>query len=172
MKYLLCLGIVDFLWNRYRTKKRLMMSKQEVKDEKKATEGDETMRRRIIAIGLQRARDRMFLAVPKADVIVTNPTHIAVALAYTAEAGSAPRVVAKGKGHIAERIKDLGRKHGVPIIERKPLARALFQTVEVGQEIPYELFKTVAEVLAYVYRLKGKFPGRNRKQIQPQQPQR
>ncbi|MFN8388890.1 MAG: EscU/YscU/HrcU family type III secretion system export apparatus switch protein [Bdellovibrionota bacterium] len=167
MKYLFFLGIIDYAWNRHRVNKKLMMSKQEAKDEKKANEGDETMRRRIIQIGLQRARDRMFQSIPQADVIVTNPTHIAVALAYSAEAGTAPRVIAKGKGFVAERIREIGKKHGIPIVERKPLARALFASVEVGQEIPYELFKAVAELLAYVYRLKGRNPLRKRASTRP-----
>jgi len=162
MKWLLLLAIVDLCWQKWRTKKRLMMSKQEHKDERKATDGDEGSRKRIQAIGLQRARDRMLKNVAKADVVVTNPTHIAVALSYSAEPGSAPKVIAKGKDHLAERIKDIARKHGVPVIERKPLARALFATVEVDKEIPYELFKAVAEILAYVYRLKGKTPLKKR----------
>jgi flagellar biosynthetic protein FlhB len=156
MKWLLVLAIADLIWQKWRTKKKLMMSKQEHKDERKATDGDEGSRKRILAIGLQRARDRMLKNVAKADVVVTNPTHIAVALSYSAVPGSAPRVVAKGKDHLAERIKDIARKHGIPVVERKPLARALFATVEVDKEIPYELFKAVAEILAYVYRLKGK----------------
>ena len=162
MKWLLVLGIADLIWQKWRTKKRLMMSKQEHKDERKATDGDEGSRKRIISIGLQRARDRMLKNVAKADVVVTNPTHIAVALSYSAEPGTAPKVIAKGKDHLAERIKTIARKHGIPVVERKPLARALFATVEVDKEIPYELFKAVAEILAYVYRLKGKTPLKKR----------
>ncbi len=160
MAWLLLLAILDLAWQKWRMKERLKMTKQEVRDERKATEGDETTRRRILAIGLQRARNRMMKAVPTADVVVTNPTHIAVALVYTGQAGEAPKVVAKGRGFVAQRIKDLAQAHGVPVIERKPLAQALFKMVEVGQEIPYELFKAVAEILAYVYRLKGKMPRR------------
>ncbi len=155
---LFILAVIDYMWTKYRTHKGLMMSKQEIKEEQKSVEGDETVRRKIISLGLQRARERMMQSIPKADVIITNPTHIAVALSYSAENGGAPRVVAKGQGHLAARIREIGAKHGVPIIERKPLARALFKTVEVGSEIPHELFRAVAEILAYVYKLKGKNP--------------
>ncbi len=160
---LFLLALADFFWQRYSVRKKMMMSKVEVKEERKAMEGDETIRKKIIAIGLQRARERMMKNVPKADVVVTNPTHIAVALVYSGEMGSAPQVVAKGQGHIAERIKEVARRHGVPIVERKPLARALFKVVEVGGEIPQDLFRAVAEILAYVYRLKGKNPIKSRK---------
>ncbi len=170
MKYLFIIACIDLAWNKWRTKRKLMMSKQEAKDEKKASDGDEGSRRRIINIGMSRIRERMMKNVPKADVVVTNPTHIAVALSYSAEPGSAPKVVAKGKGHVAERIKEIARRHGVPVVERKPLARALFKMVEVDREIPVELFKAVAEILAYVYRLKGKNPLKNRKPRQQPQP--
>ena len=168
LKWLFLLSIVDYIWNRYRINKKLKMSKQEIKDEKKASEGDEATKKRIIAIGIQRARERMFLAIPKADVVVTNPTHYAVALAYSTESGGAPKVVAKGKGFVALRIREIAKKNNVPVVERKPLARALFNMVDVGNEIPYELFKAVAELLAYVYRMKGKNPLRDRKKTQPQ----
>ena len=166
IKLLLILGIIDLIWQKYSNNKRMKMSKQEIKEEKKATDGDEAMKRRITAIGLQRARERMFLSVPKADVVVTNPTHIAIALRYDPTEGTAPRVLAKGKGHVAERIKEIARKNGIPVIERKPLARALFKAVEIGKEIPYDLFRAVAEILAYVYRLKGKSPLKARKTSQ------
>lgn len=166
---LLILAILDLVWQKWRTNQKLKMSKQEVKDEKKSVEGDEGTRRRILAIGLRRARDRMMQSVKTADVVVTNPTHIAVALSYSLEPGSAPRVVAKGQGFIAEQIKKIAHEHGVPVIERKPLARALYKMVEVGQEIPYELFKAVAELLAYVYRIKGKIPAKARAAISKKQ---
>ncbi len=158
MQWLLVLAILDYFWKRWRHKKQMLMSKQEVKDDSKASEGDAGTKRRILMMGLQRARDRMMKNVPKADVVVTNPTHIAVALSYSAQAGAAPRVVAKGQGHVAARIREIAKRNGVPIVERKPLARALFKSVEVGHEIPYELFKAVAEILAYVYRVKGRNP--------------
>lgn len=163
VSYLMVLAILDLIWQKWRTYKRLKMSKQEIKDEAKASEGDEAVRRKIISMGMQRARNRMMQNVPKADVIVTNPTHISVALQYTGEPGVAPIVVAKGKGHMALRIREIAKANKVPIVERKPLARALFASVEVGKEIPYELFKAVAEVLAYVYKMTGKKPKLNRK---------
>lgn len=166
---LLILGIIDLIWQKWRTKKKLKMSKQEVKDEKKAVEGDEGTRRRIISIGMRRARDRMMQAVRTADVVVTNPTHIAVALSYSMEPGSAPKVVAKGRGFLAERIKEIARECGIPVLERKPLARALYKMCEVGHEIPYELFKAVAEILAYVYRLKNRIPAKARAAMQKRQ---
>lgn len=155
---LLVLGIIDLCWEKWRNYKKMKMSKQEVKDENKSVMGDESVKRRMIAQGLQRARQRMMQDVPKADVVVTNPTHIAIALAYTGEDGKAPIVLAKGKGFVAERIREIAKENKIPVLERKPLARALFASVEVGKEIPYELFKAVAEVLAYVYRIKGKRP--------------
>ena len=160
ISWLLALAILDLIWQKHTTRKHLKMSKQELKDERKSTDGDETMRRRILAIGLQRARERMLKAVKTADVVVTNPTHLAVALSYSTNANGAPKVVAKGRGHLAARIRELARENKIPIVERKPLARALFKMCEVGDEIPYELFKAVAELLAYVFRLKGKVPVR------------
>ena len=158
MSWLLLLAIIDLIWQKWHTYKQLKMSKWEVKEERKAVEGDERMRRRIISIGMSRLRERMLRAVPQADVVVTNPTHISVALKYTMQPGTAPKVLAKGKGYVALRIQEIARQHGVPVIERKPLARALFKACEVGQEIPYEFYKAVAELLAYVYKLKGKIP--------------
>ena len=155
---LLVMGIIDLAWEKWRNLKKIKMSKQEVKDENKATMGDESVKRKIIAQGMQRIRQRMMQDVPKADVVVTNPTHIAVALSYSGENGKAPVVLAKGRGFVAQRIREIAKQNNVPVIERKPLARALFASVEVGKEIPYELFKAVAEVLAYVYKIKGKRP--------------
>ena len=155
---LIVLAIIDYIWQRYHTKKQLKMTKSEVKDERKSVEGDEATKRQILAKAMQRARERMMQDVPSADVVITNPTHIAVALQYDMKPGSAPKVVAKGKGFVAQRIKKIAREHGIPTVERKPLARALFKAVEVGQFIPYELYAAVAEILAYVYRIKGKMP--------------
>jgi flagellar biosynthetic protein FlhB len=156
--YLMVLAILDLIWQKWRNFKKLQMSKQEIKDEAKASEGDEAAKRKMISMGMTRARNRMMANVPKADVIVTNPTHISVALQYTGEPGVAPIVLAKGKGHMALRIREIATAHKVPIVERKPLARALFASVDVGKEIPYDLFKAVAEVLAYVYKMTGKKP--------------
>jgi len=168
MIWLLILAILDLIWQKFRNKKQLKMSKHEVKEERKSVEGDEKTRRRIMAIGLQRARERMMKEVPSADVVVTNPTHFAVALKYTMEAGSSPKVVAKGRGYLAERIKRIAKENGVAVIERKTLAQSLYKMVEVGQEIPYELFKAVAELLAYVYRIKGKTPKKRRSRTEAQ----
>ncbi len=156
--YLLALAILDLIWQKYRNFKKLRMSKQQIKDESKATEGDEATKRKIVSMALHRGRNRIMQNVPKADVIVTNPTHISVALQYTGEPGVAPIVVAKGKGHMALKIRQIATAHKIPIVEKKPLARALFASVEVGKEIPYDLFKAVAEVLAYVYKISGKKP--------------
>lgn len=167
---LFILGLLDLAWQKWRNYKRLKMSKQEVKDERKSVDGDEATRRRIQSIGLRRARERMMQAIPTADVVVTNPTHLAVALSYSLEPGSAPKVVAKGRGHVAQRIRELARKNGVPIVERKWLARSLYKAVEVGHEIPYELFKAVAELLAYVYRLKGRVPSKAKQAVANRRP--
>ena len=156
VKFVTVVAILDLIWQKFKNKEDLKMSKHEVKDERKAVEGDEATKRRIRQLGMQRLRDQMFRSIPTADVVVTNPTHIAVALSYSGERGQAPRVVAKGKGYVAERIKRIAKQNGIPVLERKPLARALFKAVNIGQEIPYELYQTVAEILAYVYRIKGK----------------
>lgn len=153
---LIAIAIVDYFWGKHRWLKQNRMTKEEVKDERKSVEGDETTRRKIMSKGLQRIMQRLMKAVPKADVVVTNPTHYSVALQYDRSSMSAPKVVAKGKGFIALRIRQIARESGVPVLERKPLARALFASTEVGSTIPHELFRAVAEVLAYVYKLKGK----------------
>lgn len=155
MYVLIALAIFDFVYGRFRWLKQNKMTKDEVKDERKAIEGDETTKRRIQQKGLARIMQRIMKSVPKADVVVTNPTHYSVALRYERGKDRAPTVVAKGKGFLALKIREIARANGVPILERKPLARALFKSVEVGAEIPRELFKAVAEVLAYVYRLKN-----------------
>ncbi len=132
------------------------MTKEEVKDERKSIEGDEATKRKIIAKGWQRIVQRIKTNVPKADVVVTNPTHYAVALQYDRGSMKAPKVIAKGADHLAFKIREIARESGVPILERKSLARALYSSVKVDAEIPFELYKAVAEVLAYVYRIKGK----------------
>jgi flagellar biosynthetic protein FlhB len=152
---LFVLGAADYAFQRFRFERTLRMTRQEVKEELKREEGDPAVRARVRRIQREMARRRMMSAVPKASVVVTNPTHIAVALRYERGVTAAPRVVAKGEGFIAERIMELARQHGIPVVERRPLARALFKAVAVGQEIPRELFYVVAEVLAYVYRMRG-----------------
>ncbi len=155
---LFVLALADYAYQKWNTHRTLKMTKDEVKDERKALEGDEKTKMQIRQKALQRARERMMQDVQTADVVVTNPTHIAVALKYDIAPGSAPTVVAKGRGYVAERIKKLARENKVPVLERKALARALFKAVEVGQSIPYELYTAVAELLAYVYKLRGNNP--------------
>jgi flagellar biosynthetic protein FlhB len=154
------LATLDFLFQRWEFERNLKMTKQEVKEEFKQTEGDPHVRSRIRSIQREMARKRMMAAVPEADVVITNPTRLAVALKYEAKQMDAPTVVAKGSGLVAEKIRDLAREHGIPIIENKSLAQSLFKLVEVGRTIPETLYQAVAEVLAYVYGLKGKASGR------------
>src|SRR3990172_11058949 len=150
------IAVIDYAFQRWNFEKGLRMSKEEIKEEMKETEGDPIIKARIKSMQREMARKRMMADVPKADVVVTNPTHIAVAIRYDREKGNAPIVVAKGAGYVAEKIREIARKHGVPVLENKPLARTLHKTVKVGMEIPADLYKAVAEVLAYVYRLKQK----------------
>jgi flagellar biosynthetic protein FlhB len=131
------------------------MSKQEVREELKRFEGDPKIRERRRAIQRRLAMQRMMQKVPRATVVITNPTHLAVAIEYRKDEMDAPVVVAKGAEHLAQRIREIALDHGVPVLEKRDLARALYQAVEVGQTIPVELYQAVAEVLAYVYRLKG-----------------
>ena len=155
---LLALGFADYAYQKHEYIKSLMMSKQELKEEYKEVEGSPLIKSRIRGAQRALARRRMMAAVPKADVVVTNPTHMAVALKYDGDKMGAPTVVAKGKRLIAERIKEIATAHGVPIFENKPLAHSLYDLVEVGSEIPASLYRAVAEVLSYVYRLNGKTP--------------
>ncbi|MBD3169302.1 MAG: flagellar biosynthesis protein FlhB [candidate division Zixibacteria bacterium] len=153
---LLILAILDYAYQKYNYKKSLRMTKQEVKDENKQYEGDPQVKSKIKRIQREQSKKRMLNDVQTADVVVTNPTHIAVALKYDTEKMNAPVVVAKGQRLIAEKIKEVAKKFKVPVVENKPLAQALFKYAEVGMEIPENLYKAVAEVLAYVYRLKKK----------------
>lgn len=153
---LLFLALLDYLYQRYEFEKNIRMSKQELKEEHKRIEGDPLIRSKIRERQRQMAMRRMMQEVPLADVVVTNPTHYAVALKYEAKEMSAPKVMAKGTGYVALKIKEIAQEHDVPIVENKPLARTLYEQVEIGEEIPEHLFEIVAEILAYVYRLKGK----------------
>lgn len=153
---LFLLAILDYAYQRYRIEQSLKMSKQEVKDEMRSMEGDPKIKQRRRQIALQRIIQRIKKDVPTADVVVTNPTHFAVALQYDSKTMHAPKVIAKGQDLIALRIREIAVASGVPILERKPLARALYKMCEVGQEIPEEFYSTVAEILAYVYELSGK----------------
>lgn len=151
---LIILAGIDLVFQRWQFDRDLRMTKQEVKDEFKQREGDQMVKSRIRAIQREMAMRRMMDQVPDATVVITNPTHLAVALKFTRDM-QAPQVVAKGANKVAERIKAIANEHGVPIIEEKPLARALFKNVEIDQHIPGDLYHAVAEILAYVYRLKG-----------------
>ncbi|MBN2212163.1 MAG: flagellar biosynthesis protein FlhB [Sedimentisphaerales bacterium] len=153
---LLVLALLDYAYQKYRTMRDLRMSREELKEELKRMEGDPIMRQRRRAVARQLAAQRMSQAVPRADVVITNPTHLAVALKYDHESMPAPKVVARGAGYIAQRIREIADEHGVPIVERKPLAQALYKSCEVGDYVPPELYKAVAEVLAYVFELAGK----------------
>lgn len=156
---LLVLAILDYIYQRWNWWRNLKMTKQEVKDEYKRMEGDPQMRSRRRRAQLQLAMQRINADVPKADVVVTNPTEYAVALRYDEQAMAAPRVVAKGQDLLALRIRQVAQQHGVPIVQRPPLARALYAAVEVGQEVPPAFYRAVAELLAYVYQLTGRRAG-------------
>ena len=153
--FMLVLAAADYFYQRWELEKEMRMTKQEVKEEIKSREGDPMIKARIKRVQREAASRRMMEEVPKADVIVTNPTHIAVALKYD-ETMVSPRVIAKGADLIAEKIRALAREHNIPIVENKPLARTMFKTLKIGQSIPRELYTAVAEVLSYVFRLKKK----------------
>jgi len=153
---LLFVAGADYAYQRWEHERSLMMTRDELKQELKETEGDPQLRGRIRQRQREVARRRMMAAVPKADVVVTNPTHYACALAYESKRMRAPRLVAKGRNHLALRIREIAREHRVPVVENPPLARALYAAVDVGEDVPPELYRAVAEVLAFVYRLRGK----------------
>ena len=148
------LAVFDFFYQRFEYEREMRMSKEEVKEETKASEGDPMVKSRVRGIQRRIAYRRMMADVPKADVVVTNPTHLAIALRYDAEKMHAPNVVAKGADLVALKIKELALEHQVPIVEDRPLAQALYRSVEIGEEIPEKLFQAVAQVLAYIYRLR------------------
>lgn len=149
------IGVIDYGFQRWRLEQQMRMTRREAKEEYKLREGDPLIKSRIKGLQRRMANRRMMDAVPKADVIVTNPTHLAVALQYDAESMKAPKVTAKGADVLAAKIRELAKKHGIPLVENKPLARTLYKEIEIGHYIPRELYKAVAEVLAYVYRLRG-----------------
>jgi flagellar biosynthetic protein FlhB len=152
---MVALALADYFLQKRDLDKKMMMTKQEIKEEHKSREGDPMIKARIRKTQREMSNRRMMEKVPKADVIITNPTHIAIALKYDANL-PAPQVIAKGADLIAERIKSIAREHNVPIVENKPLARTIYKTIKLGQVIPRELFVAVAEVLSYVYKLKRK----------------
>jgi flagellar biosynthetic protein FlhB len=155
---LLAIGVFDYLYQFYEFEMGLRMSKQEVKEETKETEGRPEVRSKIRERQRLLARKRMMAAVPKADVVIANPTHFAVALHYNPAKFAAPVCLARGADLLALKIREIARRHGVPIVENPPLAQALYRSVDVGHAIPSDLYRAVAEVLAFVYRLKGRMP--------------
>jgi len=153
---LLVLALCDYFYKRWKIEKDMKMTKQQVKDELRSMDGDPQVKSRRRQIALDMVKKSMRKTVPTADVIVTNPTHYAIAIKYDATTMNAPRVVAKGKGPLAKHIREIAIAHGIPILERKPLARALYKLVDVGGEVPEQFYSAVAEILAYVYELSGK----------------
>lgn len=151
---IIILAVLDYLWQRWQYEKSLRMTLQEVKDERKQQEGDPQIRARIRSIMREMARRRMMEDVPKADVVITNPTHIAVALHYRRDSMPAPKVLAKGAGYLAERMKAMAQEHTIPCIENRAVAQHVFKTVDIGEYIPETLYKAVADILAYVYRIR------------------
>lgn len=154
------ISILDYGYQRFEWERNLRMSHEEVKREHRESEGDPQIRSRVRSLQREMTRKRMLADVKKADVVVTNPDHLAVALKYDQSRMAAPRVVAKGAGYLAERIKEIARAHGVMVVENKFVARTLYKLVDVGREIPADLYRAVAEILAYVYRVRGKVPVR------------
>lgn len=156
--FLFLLSILDYLYQRFTLLKSLRMSKQEQKDEYRQQEGDPHMKGKLKQIRRERAKKRMMANVPKADVIITNPTHYAVALQYDAAKMKAPRLLAKGADAVAARIRERALEHKIPIVRNPPLARILYDTTEIDDEIPVEHYQAVAKIIGYVYKLKGKTP--------------
>jgi flagellar biosynthetic protein FlhB len=156
----LLVGICDLLWQRSRYMKQLRMSKHEVKQEAKEQQSSPHIKQKIRRLQRDLARRNMMKAIPTATAVIVNPTHYAVAIKYSMDGAAAPKVVAKGKNYVAARIRKRAIEAGVPIVENPPLARALYTSVDVGQEIPTHLYRAVAEILAYIYKLmNGKLPG-------------
>jgi flagellar biosynthetic protein FlhB len=153
---MVALAVLDWAYQKYDFEKNLKMSKQEVKDEHKQTEGDPQVKSRIRSLQRDAAKNRMMSEIPTSDVVVTNPTHLAVALKYRMGEMDAPTVTAKGAGKVAQKIREVAAEHGVPVIEDKPLAQALYKAVEVGQTIPGDMYEAVATILAHVYRMKNR----------------
>ncbi len=149
-------ALVDFGYHKFKFNKDMMMTKQEVKDEYKQQEGDPQIKGKIRQKMQEASRRRMMQELPTADVVITNPTHYAVAIKYDPEKASAPIVLAKGSDYLAAKIKEIAKEHHIEIVENKPLARMLFANVEIGEAVPPELYQAVAEVLAFVYRVQGK----------------
>lgn len=152
----LVVGVIDFVYQKRKFKNDMMMTKQEVKDEYKQSEGDPTVRQQIKKKMREVSQRRMMQKLPEADVVITNPTHFAVAIKYDLSIAKAPVVIAKGEDYLAQKIKETAREYNIEIVENKPLARALYHNVDIDEEIPQELYQAVAEVLAFVYNSKNK----------------
>ncbi|MBP7721209.1 MAG: flagellar biosynthesis protein FlhB [Alphaproteobacteria bacterium] len=153
---LLVIAVIDLLYQRYEHYKRMRMTKQELKDEYKQTEGDPHVKARLRQLRTEKARQRMIQAVPRADVVITNPTHYSIALEYKPETMDAPVCIAKGLDNVALRIREVAKEHNIVLFENPPLARVLYDTVDIDETIPSEHFKAVAEVISYVFKLRGK----------------
>ena len=156
---LLFLSIFDFLYQRWQHEQDIRMTREEMREEIKRTEGDPEIRRRIRRVQRELSQARMMKAIPEADAVITNPVHLAVAIKYDYEVMDSPYVVAKGERKIARQIREIAEEHGVPIVENPPLAQALYKNVEVGEVIPMEFYQAIAEVLAYVHELTNRYRG-------------
>jgi flagellar biosynthetic protein FlhB len=163
--FMLVLSVADYFFQKWQLEREMMMTKQEVKEEHKSREGDPLIKARIRKVQREIATRKMMSEIPKGDVVITNPTHIACVLKYSDKL-PAPQLIAKGADYMAEKIKQIARENNIPIVENKPLARTIFKTMKVGQVIPRELFVAVAEVLSYVYRLRRKKKKNNNSSIQ------
>jgi flagellar biosynthetic protein FlhB len=159
------LALIDYTYQRFSFMRSMRMTKQEVKDESKQAEGDPKIKAKLRQIRMARARRRMMKAVPTASVVITNPTHYAVALQYEVGEAGAPKVVAKGADLIALKIREIAEENNVPVVENPPLARALYASVEIDHEVPPEHYKAVAEIISYVFRLKGKIRPQQRRAL-------
>jgi len=155
---MVAIAVLDFLYQWWQYQMDLRMTKQEVKEEYKETEGNPETKQRIRSKQREISTRRMLSEVPKADVVITNPTHYAVAIVYDSDKAPAPVVVAKGQDYLAQRIKEVAKENGVELVENREVAQALYKSVDIGQQVPPELYQAVAEILAFVYRLKGKVP--------------
>ena len=153
---LLVISLIDYIYEKYEYEKQLKMSKQDIKDEYKNAEGDPKIKSKIKQRQREMAMRRMMQEIPDADVVITNPTHYAIALKYDDQNMEAPKVVAKGTDYVAQKIKLIAKENDVVMVENRPLARAMYDQVEIGQQVPEEFFKAIAEILAYVYRIKRK----------------
>jgi flagellar biosynthetic protein FlhB len=151
---LVAIAIFDYIYQRWHHEQQLKMTKQEVKEENKQSEGDPQLKQRIRQIQREMSNARMMQEVPKADALIVNPTHFSVALQYDREVMEAPTIIAKGADYLALRMRNVARENEVPILERPALARDLYSSVEIGESIPERFYKAIAEILAYVYRLR------------------